>query len=91
VPGQTVRVGPATILAPFNVPSLLAQHASELYAKNLLNLLELIVKDGAVSLDLDDAVIAGTLLTHAGEMRHTVVRSGSEVPSHSITAKEVQS
>lgn len=91
VPGQTVRVGPVTILAPFNVPSLLAQHASELYAKNLLNLLELIIKDGTVSLDLDDAVIGGTLLTHAGEIRHAGAKSGAEVSSHSTTAKEVQS
>ncbi|WP_045737104.1 NAD(P) transhydrogenase subunit alpha [Xanthomonas sp. MUS 060] len=70
LPGRTTRVGSATILAPLNVPSLLAQHASELYAKNLLNLLELIIKDGALSLDLSDEVVAGTLLAHAGEVRH---------------------
>lgn len=68
IPGQTARVGRVHILAPFNVPSLLAQQASELYARNLLNLLELIIKDGAVTLDLDDAVVAGTLLTHDGEI-----------------------
>lgn len=70
VPGQTATIGPVTIMAPFNVPSLLAQHASELYTKNLFNLVELIVKDGAVALDLDDAVVAGTLLTHASEPRN---------------------
>lgn len=90
VPGQTVRVGPATVLAPLNVPSLLAQHASELYAKNLLNLLELIVKDGEVSLDLDDAVIAGTLLTHAGEIRHAVTTSDSEAPSRPVVVEEAK-
>ena len=68
IPGQTARVGRVHILAPFNVPSLLAQQASELYARNLLYLLELIIKDGAVTLDLDDAVVAGTLLTHDGEI-----------------------
>lgn len=91
VPGQTVQVGPVTILAPFNVPSLLAQHASELYAKNLLNLLELIVKDGAVALDLDDAVVGGTLLTHAGEIRHADAKHGADALPHSTTAKELQS
>ncbi|WP_454859106.1 NAD(P) transhydrogenase subunit alpha [Rhizobium binxianense] len=50
-PGETVTVGPATIIGPLNVPSALAQHASELYAKNLLNLIRLIVKDGALNLD----------------------------------------
>ncbi|WP_428395211.1 NAD(P) transhydrogenase subunit alpha [Lichenicoccus sp.] len=63
VPGETIQVGPATIVAPFNVPSLLAQHASELYSKNLLNLIELLVHDGAVSLDFSDEVIDKTALT----------------------------
>ena len=62
VPGETVQVGPATIAAPFNVPSHLAQHASELYAKNLLALLDLLVRDGALAPDYDDEVVAGTLL-----------------------------
>jgi len=73
-PGETVTVGPATILGPLNVPSALAQHASELYAKNLLNLIGLIVKDGALNLDFEDEVIAGAILTHAGEIRNKVVR-----------------
>lgn len=68
VPGQDVTLGPARVLAPFNVPSLLAQHASELYCKNLLNLLELIVKDGAIAPDLDDEVVSGTLLAHDGRI-----------------------
>lgn len=84
-PGQTVAVGPATIVAPFNVPSLLAQHASELYAKNLLNLLELVVKDGALAIDLDDEVVAGTLLAHAGELRHAAAKTllESSIPKES--------
>lgn len=77
-PGETVTVGPATILAPLDVPSALAQHASELYAKNILNLLTLIVKDGALTLDFEDEVIAGTVLTHAGEIRNEAVRSSIE-------------
>ncbi|WP_454628476.1 NAD(P) transhydrogenase subunit alpha [Bradyrhizobium cenepequi] len=77
-PGETVTAGPATILGPLDVPSALAQHASELYAKNVLNLLTLIVKDGALTLDFDDEVIAGTVLTHAGEIRNEAVRSAVE-------------
>lgn len=67
-PGETVLVGPATILGPLNVPSMLAEHASELYAKNLLNLVQLIVHDGTLAIDLTDEVIAGTLLTHDGQL-----------------------
>ncbi|WP_027351712.1 NAD(P) transhydrogenase subunit alpha [Halotalea alkalilenta] len=75
VPGQTIEIGPAVILAPFNVPSLLAQHASELYAKNLLNLLALIVKDGALALDLEDEVVLGTLVAYDGKVRDPDARS----------------
>ena len=63
VPGETVQVGGITIMGPLNVPSLLAQHASELYSKNLLALLELIVRDGRMALDWDDEVVAKTALT----------------------------
>ncbi|OZI19874.1 NAD(P) transhydrogenase subunit alpha [Bordetella genomosp. 9] len=74
-PGETVVVGPATILAPLNVPSMLAQHASELYAKNLLNLVELIVQDGAIRLDFDDDIVAGTVLTHDGQVRDAAIQA----------------
>ena len=43
--GRDVQVGQVTIVAPLNVPSMLGEHASELYAKNQFNLIELFVKD----------------------------------------------
>ncbi|NID05996.1 NAD(P) transhydrogenase subunit alpha [Luteibacter jiangsuensis] len=88
-PGETVTVGHVTILGPLNVPSALAQHASELYAKNVLNLVTLFVKDGAIALDFDDEVIAGTVLTHSGEIRDEGVRKAVEniEPSCVETAK----
>jgi H+-translocating NAD(P) transhydrogenase subunit alpha len=67
-PGETVRVGQVTIVGPLNVPSLLGEHASELYAKNQYNLIELFVKDGAMKLDWSDEVIAKTALTHDGKI-----------------------
>ncbi len=69
VPGKTVRVGPATIVAPLNVPSLLAEDASELYARNVCNLLGLMLKDNVITIDWSDAVLAATVLTHAGRNR----------------------
>jgi len=62
-PGETTVIGPVTILAPLNVPSMLPEHASELYSKNQLNLIELIVRNGNIVLDYDDEVIAKTALT----------------------------
>ncbi len=83
VPGENVQVGPALIVAPFNVPSRLAQHASELYAKNLLALLGLFVRDGTLAPDYDDEVVAGTLLYRAPAPA-SVPSSGAVTP----TAKE---
>jgi len=68
VPGQTTRVGAITIVAPLNVPSLLGEDASELYAKNQYALLALMLKDNIITIDWTDEVIAGTALTHAGKL-----------------------
>jgi NAD(P) transhydrogenase subunit alpha len=69
VPGETVRVGRVSIVAPLNMPSLLAQDASELYAKNVGALLALMMKDNIVTLNWDDEVLAETVLTHEGKPR----------------------
>ncbi len=58
-----------TIVAPLNVPSLLGEDASELYAKNQYNLLALMMKDNIITLDWDDEILAKTVLTHDGKMQ----------------------
>jgi NAD(P) transhydrogenase subunit alpha len=68
-PGETTSIGLVTIVAPLNVPALLGEDASELYAKNLYNLLALMLKDNVIVLDWSDEVLAGTVLTHAGRHR----------------------
>ena len=75
-PGETVQVGEVTIVAPLNVPSLLAEHASELYAKNLWNLLELLIHDGKIAPDWSDEVLAKTALTRANEAPAIAAASG---------------
>jgi NAD(P) transhydrogenase subunit alpha len=67
-PGETTEVGAVTILAPLNVPSLLGADASDLYAKNVFNLLALMLKDNIVTIDWTDEVLAKTALTHAGKL-----------------------
>ena len=69
VPGETVRVGRVSIVAPLNMPSLLAQDASELYAKNVGALLALMMKDNIITLNWEDEVLAKTVLTHEGKPR----------------------
>jgi NAD(P) transhydrogenase subunit alpha len=68
-PGETVRIGQVTIVAPLNVPSLLGEDASELYAKNQYNLLALMMKDNVIAIDWSDEVLAKTALTHAGKLQ----------------------
>ena len=71
LPGETVQVGRVTIVAPLNVPSLLGEDASELYAKNQYNLLALMMKHNVVEIDWADEILAKTVLTHAGENKAT--------------------
>jgi len=67
-PGETIQVGQVTIVGPLNVPSMLGEHASELYAKNQFNLIELFLKEQQVKIDWSDEVIAKTALTHDGKI-----------------------
>jgi NAD(P) transhydrogenase subunit alpha len=91
VPGETAHVGLVTIVAPLNVPSLLGEDASELYAKNQYHLLELIVKDNIITIDWTDEVVAKTCLTHAGKRTHDAPKpdpAGGDKPTPSAkTAK----
>jgi NAD(P) transhydrogenase subunit alpha len=68
-PGETTEVGLVTIVAPLNVPSLLGADASELYAKNVCNLLGLMLRENVIVLDWSDEVLAKTVLTHGGRHR----------------------
>jgi len=77
-PGETIQVGQVSIVAPLNVPSLLGEHASELYAKNQLNLLELMIKEQALKLDWEDEIIAKTVLTHAGDIKNEAAKKAVE-------------
>jgi NAD(P) transhydrogenase subunit alpha len=72
--GEQVDHNGVTIYGPLDVPSMLAVHASEMYAKNLLNFLTPMIQDGQLAPDWDDEVIADSALTHAGEIRHEPTR-----------------
>jgi NAD(P) transhydrogenase subunit alpha len=70
-PGETVVKHDVTIAAPLNVPSTMAEHASQLYARNIQSLLELMTaEDGSLTLDFDDEIIAGACVTKGGEIVH---------------------
>jgi NAD(P) transhydrogenase subunit alpha len=77
-PGESVIRHDVKILAPLNVPSTMAEHASQLYARNIQALLGLMVSDtGELSLDFEDEVIAGACITRGGEIVHEGARKAA--------------
>jgi NAD(P) transhydrogenase subunit alpha len=76
VPGQDIAVetadgqGTVTLVGMQDAASAMPSDASRLYAKNVANLLALMVRDGTLALDFGDEVVAGTCLTHDGVVRH---------------------
>lgn len=75
---KTVLHQGVKIYGPVNVPSMVGNHASEMYAKNLMNFLELLIQDGAININLDDEIISGSLITHAGGIHHAGIKAQLE-------------
>lgn len=82
--GETVRVGRITILAPLNVASMLAEDASRLYAKNLANLLGLMLHDNILTVDLADDILSKTVVTHDGKRMNALAPTKSPKPPAEI-------
>ena len=78
-PGETVTRHEVTIVGPLNLPASMPDHASQLYAKNVQSLLELMVEDGELKLDFEDEVIAGACITRDGEIVHEGARQAAGV------------
>jgi NAD(P) transhydrogenase subunit alpha len=68
-PGQTVVRHEVKIVAPLNLPATMPEHSSQLFARNVLALLDLFIgEDGALKLDFDDEIVAGACIVRAGEI-----------------------
>ena len=79
-PDETVVQNGVTILGPTNMASTIPYHASQMFSKNVSNLLKLLVKDGELSIDMKDDIIAGTLETDGGEIIHPMAREVFGLP-----------
>ena len=67
-PGKTVVRHDVTIASPLNLPATMPEHASELYARNVQSLLELMLDDqGRLNPDSDDEVLVGSCITREPE------------------------
>jgi NAD(P) transhydrogenase subunit alpha len=69
-PGHTVVRNGVIVDGPLDLASEAAIHASEMYARNLINLLDLMIKEDSIQVDREDEVVNGTLLTYQGEVVH---------------------
>ncbi len=69
VPGKTVDRKGVKLIGGNDLPCSVPNHASALYARNLVALLEPTLKDGVLSLDPEDELIAGCLIAQDGTIR----------------------
>jgi NAD(P) transhydrogenase subunit alpha len=68
--GENVAHGEVMVCGPRNVPGMLAEHASEMYARNLFNFVKPCLNEGRLAWDFDDEVYASSAVTHGGELRY---------------------
>jgi H+-translocating NAD(P) transhydrogenase subunit alpha len=69
-PGETVVENGVKIVGPLNLPSDMPKDGSTLFSRNLATFILAFWKDNAFNLDLEDEIIKGALITHAGEVVH---------------------
>lgn len=73
-PGGNVVKNGVTIIGPVNLPSSVPVHASQLYSKNLVSLMKLLVQDNNLNLDFEDDIVNAACVTHNGEIRNQRVK-----------------
>lgn len=84
-PGEVIVHNGITVVGPLNLPSMVPYHASQMYATNVAAFLKLLVRDGALNVNLDDEIIRETLVTHGNQVVHARV---SELLNASQGAEE---
>ncbi len=71
VPGEIVERYGVTIIGTLNLPSTIPVHSSQMYSKNIQNLLALLINaEGQFVLDMSDEIVRGTVITSDGELLH---------------------
>ena len=74
-PGRTIDHQGVAVLGPCNLPSDIPVHASEMFSKNIVTFLQLLVQDGKLNIDTDDEIIRETLLTRSRDVINNRVRA----------------
>ena len=86
--GEKIMAHGVTIIGYFNFASTVPHHASQMYARNMVAFLQLLVKDGKLQLNLEDDIIKTTLVTHDGEVVNPRVREFFSLPPLVAQEKE---
>ncbi len=76
-PGKTVVKHGVTIIGSLDFPSHVAVHASQMYARNMEKLLFHLTKDGALTLEVEEEITKGCLITHGGNIVHDGAREAA--------------
>jgi NAD(P) transhydrogenase subunit alpha len=77
-PGETVVRHDVKIVSPLNLPATMPEHSSQLFARNVLSLLDLFVgEEGALKLDFEDEIIAGACVVRDGEIIHAGAKAAA--------------
>ena len=79
--GKNVTYEGVTIISPINLPGTVPINTSQMYAKNLLNLVKHLAKDGELQLNFDDDITSSACVTYAGEIRNERVKNALLVVS----------
>ncbi len=90
-PGETVVVHDVTICSPLNLPATMPEHASELYAKNIAALLELMLVDGVLAPDFTDQVLADSCVTRDAEAEAKTDSAAAQADSAETSADATDS
>ncbi|HJW77244.1 MAG TPA: Re/Si-specific NAD(P)(+) transhydrogenase subunit alpha [Beijerinckiaceae bacterium] len=78
-PGEVVVRHDISIVGLLNIPSMMPEHSSMLYARNILSLLDLMQdEEGNLKLDFEDEVIAGACVVRDGEIVHPGAKKAVE-------------
>jgi NAD(P) transhydrogenase subunit alpha len=72
--GETVVCNNVKIIGPTNMPAMVAFHASQMYARNVTTFLQNMVKDGEITLNMEDEIISDTMVTRDGDVVNPRVR-----------------
>ena len=71
---KVIEAHGVTIIGYTNLPAQIPNHASQMYARNLTTFLAHLVQEGELTIDLEDEITAGSILTHAGAVTNERVR-----------------